>query len=145
MTKAYDCAIRLLARREHGAFELTEKLIQKGYDETMASEALLECQRLALQSDARFAEMVCRARVNQGYGPVRIAQELQAKRVNNELIEEVLAQEQDNWLSYAEVVWQKKFKSRQDVSFAELQKQKRFLQYRGFPGEIIAQIKTIKL
>ncbi|VEG90590.1 recombination regulator RecX [Legionella spiritensis] len=140
MTKALDCAFRLLARREHGAVELVEKLIHKGYDKNEAVAVLSECQRLALQSDLRFAQQLCRARINQGYGPVRIRQELQSKQVSSDVIEDVLATEKDNWLSHARVVWQKKFKPSSELSFTELQKQRRFLLYRGFPNDIIASV-----
>src|SRR5690606_19883156 len=100
MTKALHTALRLLQRRDHGAAELLMKLQQKGASILEAEEALLECQRLGYQSDARFAEAFCRARVNQGYGPLRIKQELQAKQIDLTLIEEALATEEEQWLSH---------------------------------------------
>lgn len=140
MTNAFNCAVRLLARREHSAFELVQKLTQKGYGKGEARAAVVECQRLALQSDSRYAEQLCRTRISQGYGPLRISQELQAKQVDEQLIDEILALEQDNWRDYAQQAWQKKFKAVQNASLAELQKQRRFLNYRGFPGDIIASV-----
>lgn len=140
MNNAYNSAIRLLARREYGAVELIEKLMQKGCDRQEATDALLECQRLGLQSDMRFAEQVCRTRVSQGYGPVRIAQELQAKRLDSALIDDVLAAESDRWQDCAKQVWQKKFKAEPARSVDALQKQRRFLLYRGFTGEVVARV-----
>lgn len=140
MSKAYEGAIRLLARREHGAFELTEKLLQKGYSHDEVLNAIATCQRLGLQDDRRYAEMLSRARIHQGYGPLRINQELQAKCIDADLIADVLAQEQDNWLHYAQAVWQKKFKAQSDLPFAQLQKQRRFLMYRGFSSEMITSL-----
>lgn len=140
MTKAFDCAIRLLGRREHGAGELADKLAQRGYSSKEVEEVIAECQRLGLQSDARFVESFCRSRIHQGCGPLKIRQELQLKQIERQLIESVLEQEQDNWLGYALAVWHKKYKSQAEISFIELQKRQRFLLYRGFPSDIIASV-----
>lgn len=139
MSDAFACAVRLLTRREHGARELADKLKRKGYLLADIEASILECQRLGLQSDSRFVESLCRTRVRQGYGPLRIRQELQHLQVDGELIEDVLQQEQDNWLTYATDVWKKKYKV-QTTSYTDLQKQKQFLMYRGFPMDIIAKV-----
>lgn len=142
MTKAFDCATRLLFRREHGAQELADKLEQRGYSAEEAQEAITECQRLGLQSDLRFAESFCRVRIQKGYGPLKINQELQAKKLERSLIKLVLEQEQENWLDYALMVWRKKYKQQdpKNISIAELQKQKQFLLYRGFTSDIISEV-----
>lgn len=140
MTKAFDCALRLLARREHGRWELLTKLIRKGYPSDESKDALLECERLGLQSDARFVEAVCNARIRQGNGPVKIALELQAKQVDQDLIASTLDLHAENWESHALAVWQKKFKTQHESDFNELQKQQRFLLYRGFSRDTITQI-----
>lgn len=140
MTKAYDSAIRLLARREHGANELCLKLEQKGFSRIDSQEALAQCQRLNLQSDQRFVESFIRSRIRQGYGPMKIMQELKTKGVASDLIHQELKLEEDNWWTYALEVWQKKCRGAQDLSFSELQKQQRFLLYRGFSSDIIARV-----
>ncbi|CDZ78544.1 Regulatory protein RecX [Legionella massiliensis] len=140
MTKAFDSALRLLARREHGARELADKLVLKGFATSEVSEAIAECQRLGLQSDERFVDSLCRARIRQGSGPIKISQELQSKHIDRALIAQALEQEQDNWVTYALAVWQKKYKNQDDVPFDELQKRQRFLLYRGFSTEIIAGV-----
>ena len=81
MTKAFDYAMRLLTRREYGAQELAAKLAQKGYRAAEIVEVTAECQRLGLQSDTRFVESFCQARIRQGFGPLKISQELQAKHI----------------------------------------------------------------
>ncbi|CEK11295.1 recombination regulator RecX [Legionella hackeliae] len=140
MTKAFDCAVRLLARREHGAHELAGKLAQKGYSQEEIDEAITKCQNLGFQNDGRFVEVVCAIRIRQGYGPLKILQELQAKQIARELIDSALKQEQNNWLCHAQAVWDKKYKKQLELSYAELQKGQRFLLYRGFPAEIIARV-----
>lgn len=140
MSDALTRAVRLLARREHGASELANKLHQKGFSVADAEAALLECQRLGFQSDARFVECLCNQRVRQGYGPVRIRQELMHLQIDRALIDEVLQKEQDHWLDHAVGVWKKKYKVAYKFTFAEIQKQKQFLLYRGFSNDTIAMV-----
>lgn len=140
MNDIINAAIRLLARREHGVWELTIKLSQKGYDKKLIAEALAECQHRGLQSDSRFAESLCRQRVQQGYGPLRIRQELHAQHLDKELIDKTLNQAETDWLQCAQKVYTKKFKQSKNLTFAESQKQQRFLQYRGFPMDVIDQL-----
>ncbi|KTC65608.1 regulatory protein RecX (plasmid) [Legionella adelaidensis] len=141
MNKAYAAALRLLTRREHGAFELHNKLKLKGFAPEEIAKALKECQSLGLQDDRRFAESFCRMRVRQGYGPVRVEQELKNLRIVPEIVEEVIEGDQESWVHYAFAVWEKKYKSPAD-NFAEMQKQKRFLLYRGFTPDVIAEVEA---
>ena len=141
MTKALNSALYSLTRREHSAWELQKKLEQKGYSELESLHALKECQRLGYQSDERFTEQFCRMRVMQGYGPVRIKQDLLAKGISTEMIQKVLGQETENyWLDRAVAVSRKKCQQWLHLSWDEQQKLKRFLLYRGFPPAIIAAI-----
>lgn len=142
MSEAYACAIRLLARREHGAYQLIQKLIQKGFNPEEANEVVNECKRQGYQSDERFVECFVRHRMQQGYGPVRIRQELQNLKIQGELIEAYLSDESEHWLEYARAVKEKKYKHNDcsDLSFAAIQKQKQFLRYRGFCLEHINQL-----
>ena len=137
MTHAFASAQRLLARREHGAEELRSKLLQKGHDAREVETVIVECQRLGLQCDMRFTESFCRSRVRQGYGPLRIRQELQGKQIEIELIEKTLCNTEHDWPSSAKAVWLKKFKGQKPCDFAKMQKQKQFLYYRGFSPDII--------
>lgn len=143
MNKALHCAVGLLARREHSFAELADKLAQKGHNEADIQDALATCQRQGLQSDARYADSLCRTRMRQGYGPVRIRQELKTKRVAREHIEEVLCMEPQDWLQHAMDVWKKKYEHSVNASFAEKQKQKQFLLYRGFSMETITKIVSL--
>ena len=140
MTKIRDAAMLYLCRREHSAYELAEKLTKKGYDSQEIANEIAECQRLDLQSDRRFAESLTRLRIRQGYGPLKIHQELRAKQVDAEIIEEMLSEEESSWLSHALAVWIKKYKNTEADSFYELQKRQRFLLYRGFSTSVIAEV-----
>lgn len=94
-----------------------------------------------LQNDHRFVETYGRSRIRQGYGPLKISQELSSKGIDKDLIHQFLQQEEENWLPYALNVWQKKSKGNDDLSFEEFQKQQRFLLYRGFGMDTIVQLK----
>lgn len=140
MTNAFATAQRLLARREHGAEELRSKLLQKGHDASEIEAVIAECQRLGLQCDTRFSASFCRTRVRQGYGPLRIRQELQGKQINADLVEKALCDAEHDWPSCAKAVWLKKFKGQKPCDFAKMQKQKQFMYYRGFSPDIIEQV-----
>lgn len=139
MSKALDCALRLLARREHSLSEMYIKLEQRGFPQTEIQAAIEHCQHHGLQSDERFAEICCRARVRQGYGPIKIKQELKSKGVDDEVIYSVLQSEEENWSHYAYAAWQKKFRE-PGISFEDKQKQQRFLLYRGFDWDMISHV-----
>ena len=140
MNKALHCAVGLLARREHSLAELADKLAKKGYQAQDIQDALTVCQRQNLQSDARFAESLCRTRMHQGYGPVRIRQELLTKQVSRDDIDAALSMVQEDWLDLAKQVWLKKYPASHEVPFSEKQKQRQFLLYRGFTADIITKV-----
>ncbi len=140
MTKALARAQYFLAQREHSAYELQRKLIQKGFDQEEVAVTLAECQRLGWQSDHRFVETVIRSRLRQGYGPLKIVQELKNKGITSDLIQEQLHQVEHDWFSGAEAVLRKKWGTQEASTPLELQKMQRFLLYRGFSMDIIKEI-----
>lgn len=137
--EAFACALRLLNRREHGAFELIQKLTLKGYGKADIEKALIKCQELQLQSDHRYSESLCHVRMNQGYGPLKIKHELQSKNINPDIIDVVLLSKQDSWASLAEMALTKKVKNKTISHFAEFQKLKQFLLYKGFPSDLVVE------
>jgi regulatory protein len=145
MREVLDAAMRLLTRREHSAHQLRLKLKQRCFEDADIDEALLECARLDMQSDMRFAESFCRSRASRGYGPVRLAQELREAGVSSADASQVLDEMNHSmdWVIEATRVWQKKYHvaGRVEVlSTLEQQKQKQFLRYRGFTDEIIRMV-----
>ncbi len=135
-------AMNLLARREHSALELREKLVRRfGEDPPVAErldEALAGLASDNLQSDERFAEAFVTMRQRQGKGPMRIDQELRQKGVADSLIATYLGQlDEDTWRELARDVRHKRFGSGPVESLRDRAKQQRFLQYRGFTHEQI--------
>jgi regulatory protein len=129
-------ALRLLARREHGARELEYKLAQRGIDQERAAEVVGELARSGWQSDARYVTSLVRTRVAQGFGPLRIESELEAAGVAEPLIRETLAAAGADWKALAIEVHARKF-GQIPKSGPEWQKQYRHLAGRGFDSEQI--------
>ena len=83
-------AYNMLSRREHGAYELLQKLQNKGFDSSKIDDVIVKLQNSDLQSDSRFADCVFRNRVNRGYGWLYIANELRQKKISDGIITNLL-------------------------------------------------------
>lgn len=140
MNSARERALALLSQREHGAFELAQKLTAKGFETKDIQAVLDECAEQGLQSDKRFAENLARYRVQRGYGPNYIRQELHAKHIADDYIHQALQPFEADWLDYAYKAWQKKFKQTLNPTIKDKQAFYRFLAYRGFSSELITQM-----
>jgi len=125
--------------REHSAKELFDKLIQKGFEDSDVSDALLSLQQDGLQSDERFALSFVRTWVSKGRGEVRIRMDLQHHEIDSIWIEEAMTATPIDWLEQAKRVWEQKFNHAPET-LAERAKQMRFLQQRGFSSDLIFQV-----
>lgn len=134
-------ALKLLARREHSARELTRKLTARGIGRADAEAAVSHARSEGWQADARYAEMLVRSRVSGGYGPVRIEAELEVAGVSSDHIQAALEAAAVDWHALAAEVHAKKFRG-PPKSSAERAKHYRYLQGRGFDaGQIAAALK----
>lgn len=136
-----DKAIRLLARREHAAFELKQKLQGLG-DEAEIVTLIDRLVAEGLQSNERFTESYIRSRENAGYGFLKIQQELAQRGIDAELIEKHLSKDPDYWQVLLRQAWQKKYDGvmpNNDKTYAQ---QARFLLQRGFSAEMIYRFLT---
>lgn len=138
--ETFDSGLRSLARREHSTLELARKLRAKGFPQEHISQALHQLAAQGYLSDRRFTENYIRYRLNSGWGPVIIVQELLEKGVSQGLIDEQMTILDENWVERANQVRQKKFGSTIPITFIEEVKQKRFLQYRGFTLDQISKV-----
>jgi regulatory protein len=135
--KIYDHAVRFLARREHSAKELLEKLLTKGYLLSDIQETIARLQAENLQSETRFIESRIRARISQGKGPRWLLEELQEHGFPTHQIKLFLEQAEVCWFTLAAQVREQRFGSALPDNFPDKAKQMRFLQYRGFDSEQI--------
>ncbi len=122
----------LLARREHSRRELANKLAKKYAQSELINQVLDELKQAGWQSDARFAAAYISARAARGFGPQHIQQELQARGVDAELIEQAFFEAEIEWTELAKKVRIKRFGAQAPKTFLDKVKQQRFMQYRGF-------------
>ncbi|AYV21748.1 MULTISPECIES: recombination regulator RecX [Vibrio] len=134
---AKEAAIQLLSRRDHGEYELYQKLAFKGYEESEVEAALDFCRDCRYLDDLRFAKSQIRQHVYKGHGERRIRQELNQKRVSDSVVDEAMLEEQVDWFELAKTTAEKKFRLGKSKDPKEYAKQVRFLQYRGYTFEQI--------
>ena len=132
-------AYRLLARREHSAWELRRKLQSAHSKEypMMVDRLMAELAGQGAQSDFRFTEQLCRSRYQNGRGPVKLRHELAQHHIEESMIDQVLSGYDAKWRDLASEVRRKKFGESSPASFKEWARQARFLQQRGFDADQI--------
>ncbi len=130
----------LLARREHSEKELRGKLRARELDNEDIDSVIEQLKSEGLQSDSRFTEALLHDRMNRGYGPRHISQELKQKGVEDSLIEEFIDEREPHWLEQLAEVHRKKFGDDVPEDYKEQASQSRFLQYRGFSSEQIHRL-----
>ncbi|MCC5874501.1 MAG: regulatory protein RecX [Gammaproteobacteria bacterium] len=157
-------AMDLLARREHSRQELAEKLRRhcgrvaekvarrasgkaedKAEPSRSAVDALIEetLNALAedgLQSDARYAEVLIRSRVNRGQGPLRIRADLRQRGLDFDAVEPLLEDYADQWPELAQQVVERRFGSDAAADRGEWARRARFLAGRGFPEGLVGRV-----
>jgi len=131
-------AIKLLARREHTRAELARKLAGFGTQEEIEA-VLAEMEANHLQSDNRTAENYLRSNASR-LGASRLRHTLKTRGVAPEMIDEQMAQaELPDEIERARAAWSRKF-SAAPANPKEWARQARFLQSRGFAGDIVRKL-----
>ncbi|MCU7844831.1 MAG: recombination regulator RecX [Candidatus Thiodiazotropha sp. (ex Monitilora ramsayi)] len=119
---------------------MQRKLSTREYDPDLIEQVLDQLQRDGLQSDERFTELFIESRMRKGQGPVRIRLELKERGVDSSLTERALEVYEDEWRDLLRQVHDAKYGTALVHEQKELAKRARFLEYRGFPGELIRQL-----
>jgi regulatory protein len=127
----YLFALSYLARREHSTLELTKKLKSRTDNLEWIPEIISLLTEKKLLSDQRFAESYARARVNRGYGKLRIQAELKERGI---LLDKL------NIKTDIKKVREKKFGETLPIEIKEKAKQARYLQYKGFSFDEIKRV-----
>lgn len=125
-------ALRLLARREHSRNELARKLSPHAESPEDVESVLEFLVSKRLLSNERFAEV----RANwlaRKYGAAKIRQDLSAKGVPDELLERI---SEEGELERATAILARKYRQ-PATTREERAKRARFLQGRGFSGDVI--------
>lgn len=126
-------AIEHLARREYSRFELREKLLTENFSAAEIDAVLDDLAANHLQDDFRFAENYVRLRKQSGYGPKRIADELQQKGIANDVIKQVVDVDLIGWRRQMMSLLERRFSNVATNHQTKL----RFLMNRGFHHEEI--------
>jgi len=133
-------AMDLLSRREHSAYQLTQKLKKRNFDIDAIETALDQLQRENLQSDSRFIESIVNSRVNAGFGPVKIKYELRQKGISMERVDDYMSGLPVKWEQLMVAQRSKKFGQYIPANYREKMKQARYLQNRGFSPESVMRL-----
>jgi len=131
--------LRLLARLEHSRRELLDKLALRGFDRDEVEPVIDQIAEQNWQNDARYAEAYVRQRIQNGYGPMRIRYELQQRGINDADLD-AQAEEQGGWQNVLLDVYSRKYDDEKSLTQNEWLKRSRFLQQRGFSGEMIKRL-----
>jgi regulatory protein len=137
----YNKALDIISRREHSQKELTGKLLNKFSEEELVESAINSLVKKNLLNDFRYTEAYVVSRKRKGFGPKKIIYELIARGVMENIAYEAIENE-GGWKDAALKAFNKKFKKGKAMDFKELNKQKAFLQNRGFSFEEIDSVFT---
>ena len=143
VSEAYQSAMLLLSRREHGRCELALKLKQKGWDKDTVEQVTQRLTQEGYLSDERYVEMVFRSQIQQGAGPIKIQNYLRSKGIKASLIESGLADCGVCWEEQLHALWKKKYNVVEPRYSKLYEKQVRFFLQRGFSMEVIQKFHQI--
>lgn len=132
--------LRLLAGRDHSQQELIAKLAMKGFDRIESQLIIDDLAAKGCQSDNRFAESYARSRIRKGFGPIKISYELQQRGIEFCDLNAVVMELADGWFHILERVYEKKYSNDSLLMDTEWLKRSRFLQQRGFSGDMIEKL-----
>lgn len=135
-----NAAMDFLARREHSAVELEQKLHKRFDDKEAIREAIEKLQDDGLQCDQRFAEHYLRARANRGFGQLKIVQELKQKGVGEGNINIAFEQCEIDWFELLLAQYEKKYGQAAPEDLQQKARCQRFLLSRGFSFELLGKL-----
>ena len=128
-------ALKLLNRRDHGAREIAERLVARGFTRPATDQAVADLRREGLVDDSRFAGHFVAYHANRGRGPVGIAHRLREAGVPAETITAAVDAGGADWRQRAAEVRRKRFGAKLPATWAEKGRQARFLTQRGFSAD----------
>ena len=128
LDKAYNRILNLLARRVRSEWEIRDYLKRKKYDEDAIDKLLNKLSERHLVNDLSFANAwVENRRLLKNMSKRKLTQELRAKRVSDEIIDEVMGLDETNELEVLRELVERK-KSR----YPDKTKFMRYLAGQGF-------------
>lgn len=128
--KAYNRVLNLLARRARSEWEIRDYLKRKKYDQDTIEKLLNKLSERRLVNDLAFAQAwVENRRLLKNMSKRRLKQELKTKRVNDEIIDEIMGLDETNEL---EVLKELVAKKRTQTRYKDNLKLMQYLSRQGF-------------
>lgn len=140
---ALQYAVYLLSRRDYSERELRQKLLQKQYEADEVEQSVAKVQEHGWQDDVRFCSLFIRQRARQGYGPLRIKQELRLKGVADWLVTQQFDEIEVDWFELAEMVFNKKRPNEWDMKAK--QKIWRYMLSHGFESDHFSHLMELDI
>ena len=138
-SSVYNASLDIISRREHSEQEITKKLLKKFDTPEVIDRVISKLVANNLIDDFRYTQMYVLARKRKGFGPKKIQFELISRGINDS-ISSLVIKEEGPWKEAARKAFNKKFKNGTSQDFKERNKQKSFLQNRGFSFEEIESV-----
>ncbi len=133
-------AMRLLARREYAAGELTRRLQAQGAPSTLARAVVTQLLQEGWVSDERFAGAFIRSRRSRGDGPLKLRAQLRERGVAADIItSQIDNQAEADWLPQLQALCARHF-PQPAVDYAQWAKQARFLIRKGYTHDQIRRV-----
>jgi regulatory protein len=140
--KARDCALRLLARRDHSKAELQRKLIQRGFARPVIESVISRLAEAGYLDDHRFARRWAESALESGrcVGS-RLRLELRQRGVPTDIAEQTVSELASGFEEFpaARSLLERKFPGFDPAAADDREKRRifGFLQRRGFPTATI--------
>jgi len=128
-------ALRYLVRREHSRAELARKLAPHAESPAAVEKLLDLLLARKQQSDTRYAEERARA-LSRKYGAAKIRHDLRSRGISDAIVAAVSSEGE---LERARDILNRKYRA-PAATREERAKRARFLQGRGFSGDVIARL-----
>ena len=135
----YNKALDIISRREHSDKEIKNKLLKKFNTPELIDEVILKLIENNFINNVRYAQMYVHVRKRKGFGPKKIQFELMTRGIDDSISSSAITEE-GSWKEAAQKVFNKKFQNGASNEFKERNKQKSFLQNRGFSFEEIDSV-----
>jgi regulatory protein len=135
-----EICLRLLTRREHSQQELLNKLALRGFSRDDVQPVIEALAEQGWQDDLRYAEEYARFRIQKGYGPLRVKQELKQNGIEGVDLDSIVREEAGSWMALLAQVYSKKYPRDAVLDRNEWAKRSRFLLHRGFSGAMISAL-----
>lgn len=136
--KAYNQALGQIARRVRSESEIRDYLKRKEYDPELVEEIVKKLYKVNLLDDAEFARIwIDNRRLLKSTSKRRLQQELRAKRIADDIIQQALANDQTD---EREVLQELVVRKRKLTRFQDDTKLMQYLVRQGYSYEDIKQV-----